>query len=355
MKIRKVGLSLKVLLICFVATIVCICATSTVSAYDYSKGKKKHEGCYLYNVKLTVNGESYTLRSSLKPVGVPEGITWDKYFSSISIDSYKLVAAGNCYDEERHNTLVAYIEINNEWTELLYYDRNQDKVYYQLEGVTLNKDFYDVKFGFSNRASDYISTGLYVRFAKEYKIFYNLGGGTFQNGTLDSYARGADYTLPTPTRDGYEFVGWTGSDLTTTTKTVVIKNGSTGNKKYTAVWKKKIVETKPKETTTVETKSILLGKSKIKSATKKEAAKRVKVSIKEIKNASGYQIQFSTTRKFKKVLVKKNTKKIKVTITRKKLKNKKKLFVRVKAYRLDGKKKVWAKKWSKVKKVTIKK
>lgn len=55
----------------------------------------------------------------------------------------------------------------------------------------------------------------------------------------------------------------------------------------------------------------------------------------------------STTKKFKKVLVRKTVKKIKVTIQSKKLRNKKKLYVRVIA--------VGAKKWSKPKKVKIKK
>ena len=53
------------------------------------------------------------------------------------------------------------------------------------------------------------------------------------------------------------------------------------------------------------------------------------------------------TKKFKKVLVKKTVKKVKVTISSKKFRDKKKLYVRVRA--------VGAKKWSKPKKVKIKK
>lgn len=44
-------------------------------------------------------------------------------------------------------------------------------------------------------------------------------------------------TLPTPTRNGYEFVGWTGEDITTPQTRVKIPKGSTGNKAYTANWK----------------------------------------------------------------------------------------------------------------------
>lgn len=44
-------------------------------------------------------------------------------------------------------------------------------------------------------------------------------------------------TLPTPTRNGYEFVGWTGEHITTPQTSVKIPKGSTGNKAYTANWK----------------------------------------------------------------------------------------------------------------------
>ena len=44
-------------------------------------------------------------------------------------------------------------------------------------------------------------------------------------------------TLPTPTRNGYEFVGWTGEGITTPQTSVKIPKGSTGNKAYTANWK----------------------------------------------------------------------------------------------------------------------
>lgn len=43
--------------------------------------------------------------------------------------------------------------------------------------------------------------------------------------------------LPTPTRNGYEFVGWTGEGITTPQTEVIIPTGSTGNRTYTANWK----------------------------------------------------------------------------------------------------------------------
>ena len=47
-----------------------------------------------------------------------------------------------------------------------------------------------------------------------------------------------DMELSIPTRNGYIFNGWIGSDLSTASKSVIIKKGSTGNKKYTGTWTK---------------------------------------------------------------------------------------------------------------------
>lgn len=89
-----------------------------------------------------------------------------------------------------------------------------------------------------------------------------------------------------------------------------------------------------------------LRNTTVKSATKKKSANKVKIAFKKVNGAKKYQVQISTTKKFKKILVNKIIKKPSVTIKSKKLKNKKKLFARVKA--------VGASKWSKVKKIKIK-
>ncbi|MFQ9515238.1 MAG: Ig-like domain-containing protein [Eubacterium sp.] len=93
----------------------------------------------------------------------------------------------------------------------------------------------------------------------------------------------------------------------------------------------------------------------VKVTAKKKAAKKVKLSLKKISGAKGYEVQILKSKKAKKALARKNVKKIKVTIKSKKLKNKKKLYVKVRAYVLDAKgNKVYGK-WSKVKKIKIKK
>ena len=68
-----------------------------------------------------------------------------------------------------------------------------------------------------------------------YKITYNLGGGTATNPTTYTVET-ASFTLNNPTRTGYTFKGWTGTDLSSTTTSVTIAKGSTGDRSYTAQW-----------------------------------------------------------------------------------------------------------------------
>lgn len=66
------------------------------------------------------------------------------------------------------------------------------------------------------------------------------------------------FTLNRPTKDGYMFVGWTGTGLDGAVKTVTIPTGSTGNRTYTVHWRKSF---KPKAENTPEVvqHSMILG------------------------------------------------------------------------------------------------
>ncbi|MBR6336148.1 MAG: fibronectin type III domain-containing protein, partial [Ruminococcus sp.] len=96
------------------------------------------------------------------------------------------------------------------------------------------------------------------------------------------------------------------------------------------------------------------GKTKISNA-KSTKAKKVKVTWKKTAGGvSGYQVQISTDKKFKKAVTAYNVKKGKtVSKTISKLKSKKTYYVRVRAYKLADNKKN-AGKWSAVKKVKCK-
>lgn len=85
-----------------------------------------------------------------------------------------------------------------------------------------------------------IEDGFYIfqldKLVPTYHIKYTLNGGTM-SGAPETYTENsADITLPQPTRDGYRFTGWTGTDLTEKTLDVVIPAGSTGDREYTANW-----------------------------------------------------------------------------------------------------------------------
>ncbi|MBQ2593597.1 MAG: InlB B-repeat-containing protein [Candidatus Riflebacteria bacterium] len=68
-----------------------------------------------------------------------------------------------------------------------------------------------------------------------YSIEYNLYGGSFTTGNPERYdVTTEDIVLSNPTKDGFRFVGWTGSNGDDPEFTVTIPQGSTGNKKYYA-------------------------------------------------------------------------------------------------------------------------
>ena len=70
----------------------------------------------------------------------------------------------------------------------------------------------------------------------EYTINMDLNGGSGKEKVVYTITDEV-FELPTPTRNGYEFVGWTGERITTPQTSVKIPKGSTGNKAYTANWK----------------------------------------------------------------------------------------------------------------------
>ena len=152
--------------------------------------------------------------------------------------------------------------------------------------------------------------------------------------TVESDSEGI-YTIESVTEDTEVVVEDVIEDVPDTTAPVVTDPTTDSNGGN-------VTPTKPQTTT-----KKALGKTTVKTATKKKAAKKVNITFKKVTGAKKYTVQISATKKFKKILVKKTVKKVKVTITNKKFKNNKKLYVRVRA--------VGAKQWSKAKRIKIKK
>jgi uncharacterized repeat protein (TIGR02543 family) len=75
----------------------------------------------------------------------------------------------------------------------------------------------------------------------EYTISYDLDGGVLPQEYPTVYTiEHDDITLVNPTKEHYDFIGWTGTGLgETPVKTVVIAKGSFGNREYKANWEAK--------------------------------------------------------------------------------------------------------------------
>lgn len=112
-------------------------------------------------------------------------------------------------------------------------------------------------------------------------------------------------------------------------------------------------------TSTVNTVSNNTSSNSVSASPKKAKIKKLKnvkgnkvtVKLKKIKNANGYQIKYSTDKKFRKS---KTVTSLKLTYTIKKLKAKKTYYVKARAYKNKGNRKKYGV-WSTVKKVKIRK
>jgi len=69
-----------------------------------------------------------------------------------------------------------------------------------------------------------------------YSLTFNLNDGEFSTSVPSTYTIENEIQVPNPTKEGYTFLGWTGSDLADYTFDLVIATGSMGNKEYTANW-----------------------------------------------------------------------------------------------------------------------
>ncbi len=70
---------------------------------------------------------------------------------------------------------------------------------------------------------------------KSYNIIYTMNGGVSNPANPESYdISSSTITLNNPTKEGYAFAGWTGSNGDVPQMTVTIDSGSTGDRAYTA-------------------------------------------------------------------------------------------------------------------------
>ena len=81
----------------------------------------------------------------------------------------------------------------------------------------------------------YEDTTIYTSYdANEYEIDYYLDGGVLSDENPTRYTVRDEFTLYRPSKEGFTFIGWTGTDLTEPTLDVTITRGSIGDREYTA-------------------------------------------------------------------------------------------------------------------------
>ena len=166
-----------------------------------------------------------------------------------------------------------------------------------------------------------------------YKITYKLNKGK-NNASNPSTYYGKKVTLKNPSRKGYAFAGWY-TDAKFKKKITSISNSAKSDYILYAKWTK-----------------VKVAKASLTSA-KNSKSKQILLKYKKVSGAKGYEISYSTDKKFKKVVTKKNTAKTSYTIS--KLKKGKIYYVRIRAYRMDSTgKKVYGK-YSSMKKVKVSK
>ena len=166
-----------------------------------------------------------------------------------------------------------------------------------------------------------------------YKITYKLNKGK-NNASNPSTYYGKKVTLKNPSRKGYAFAGWY-TDAKFKKKITSISNSAKSDYILYAKWTK-----------------VKVAKASLTSA-KNSKSKQILLKYKKVSGAKGYEISYSTDKKFKKAVTKKNTAKTSYTIS--KLKKGKIYYVRIRAYKMDSKgKKVYGK-YSSMKKVKVSK
>ncbi len=204
---------------------------STLTEGIISKTSYMHEGySYIQTTADITNGNSggVLVNESGEVIGITTAqlsVAGEDYMNmSIPINSLKNL------DKSHNYTLEEFVSYNAVYTIRFYVDNYVDEVrsvHYNetVESYTPTKTGYTfvrwndelgTEFNFNTPINK--NTNLYAEFTpNEYTITLFLDGGSLEEGTENSVkvTYNAPFTLPTPTKEGFEFIRWTlnGSEL----------------------------------------------------------------------------------------------------------------------------------------------
>ena len=160
-----------------------------------------------------------------KVVTIEEGTTGDLEFTAnYEVIKYHVVI----YDDD-NKIYDDYVIIDNEVSK----PPTPSKAGYTFDNWYVGDEVYDF---IKEVKSDLIIRARYT--LDDYDINYDLDGGMEEENPTSYTVLSEDIVLKAPTKEKYNFIGWTGSNGDTPEMEVTIKKGSTGNKSYKANFEK---------------------------------------------------------------------------------------------------------------------
>jgi len=174
---------------------------------------------YMYRNNDSANGGSLWTESGNTKIYVHEKVSYTITANKgTGISSITMSPSGGVYDEGTNVTLTANVSNG-----------------YQFSAWSGDSNSTSSTITFNNLSGNKTVTANATTIP--YTVSYDLGGGSVSSANPSSYNITTNtITLNNPTRVGYTFAGWTGSNGDTPQLSVKIEKGSTGNKSYTANW-----------------------------------------------------------------------------------------------------------------------
>lgn len=213
----------------------------SVSVFANSQTNKSNCGCQIRSFSVQVDGIKYTANgNNTFSIEKTDQIDLQQIYRDVSKDpKHKDVhptELSYSFDDSTYHSIKTIGESESSpvlvGTKLDF--RGKSDIYFKLEMKERNDT---VRY-------------IHLKVYQEYKITYHLDGGTMQ-GNPETFTEATDtFKLKDPTKDGYKFLGWTGTGLDMMTADVTIEKGSGGDRVYTANWEK---EEAASETTTTTT------------------------------------------------------------------------------------------------------
>ena len=194
---------------------------TTYTVLDEITLSKADKRGYIFNGWTGSNGSTPSTA-----VSIPKGSLGDKtYTANFTIITYNISYNLNGGTVSTPNKTTYTVEDN-------FTLNNPTKTGYTFKGWTgsgLSNN--TITHNISNSIGDLSFTANFD--IDVYNITYNLNGGSATNQTTYTYTT-PTFTLSEPSKKGYVFTGWTGSNGSTPQKGVQITQGSMGNKNFTA-------------------------------------------------------------------------------------------------------------------------